>query len=225
MLHAGIVHWLRSDNEDQVGIAAYILAHEAAHVHELDRCDRAVPGMFLPQLPGDEEQSYLLQTAEACWDEYAACRYSASIYPKQGTHLETTFCDRLTSARPRADAAIRAYRIHDDHARVFGEVYPEYANLLKYASYLLGHLHGTDATLAAGAPRAHELLGRMQYFTAVFDELNTCLHNLWTTRDQWQGMNAYEPLKRIARETLRNGGMELSTVPEGLYIRVRWQPT
>jgi hypothetical protein len=223
VLHAGIPESLKSEDEATVHLAIYLLAHEAAHVHDLTMRKRAFPGVLLnQQLSG--EDGYLFQAADACWDEYAACRLSARIYPEQVQHFETVFCDALAVARERANLHLARYWQDRNHTKAFSGVYSEYSNLLKYASYLIGHIDGTGSSLAEVAPRAHDMVQRTSYFAPFLAELAHCLDTMWQTRETWAGIDVYDPVKTLVRKLVRNGGVEMSTVPQGLYVRILSEP-
>jgi hypothetical protein len=223
VLHAGIPESLTSEDEATVQLAIYLLAHEAAHVHDLAMRNRAFPGVLLnQQLSG--EDGYLFQAADACWDEYAACRLSARIYPEQVKHFETVFCDALAVARERANRHVAGYWQDRDHGKAFSGVFSEYGNLMKFTSYLIGHIDGTASSLAEVAPRAHEMTQSSSYFAPFLSELVHCLDTMWKTRESWTGIDVYDPVKMLVRKLVRNGGVEMSTVPQGLYVRVLCGP-
>src|SRR5271166_1022946 len=114
------------ENEAARREMTYTLAHECAHVHDLEMQTRAFPdamlGMQLPYRDG-----ILHGIASACWDEYIACYLSASFAtPITLSGYEETFCKALEAAKPTADAAIRQYRMHGDVGQIIQEVSAAY---------------------------------------------------------------------------------------------------
>jgi hypothetical protein len=123
---AGLMSSLRDPNDPAHSLAVGLLAHEAAHVHDLLIQDRAFPGVLLRRSTGYRE-GVLLQIAQASWDEYAACRLSAEFEHKdQLTWFEDTFCSFAEAARARANEHIRQYRRHSDLTRLVPQVVTEY---------------------------------------------------------------------------------------------------
>jgi hypothetical protein len=223
VLHASIAEALKQEDKIKLGTALYILAHEAAHVHDLHTRNRAFPGVLLTQTLSGED-GYLFQAADACWDEYAACRLSAPAYPDQLQQFETVFCEAFEGARDRANGFISQYWNDGDHGKVFRGVFAEYSVLLKYASYLLGHLDGMQMSLAEHLPQTNKLLAELDYFTPHLADLHACLQGMWETQESWQSIAIYEPLKAIVKKLVRAVGVEMSTVPQGLFIKVVQMP-
>jgi hypothetical protein len=223
VLEAGVPELLKSEDADKVSLGFYLLAHEAAHVHDLETRDAAFPGVLPNEQPSGED-GYLFQAADACWDEYAACRLSAHIYPGQVQHFETVFCDALKVARTRTNQHIAAYWQDRNHTKAFSGVFTEYSNLMKYASYLTGHIEGIESNLAEAAPQADQLLRSQTYFAPWFAKLTEHLRSMWNTRYEWPGIAVYDPLKGLVKSFVREGGIEMSTVPQGLYVRVLRTP-
>lgn len=129
----------------------YTLAHECGHVHDLDVQELAFPSIFLKTaLPFRD--GVLFYIASGCWEEYVACRLSACFGTETTLrNYQHTFCLALETAKERADAAIRQYRMHHDVGRVTNEVAEVYKRVLVYASYLFGHLDELGSSLSEKA--------------------------------------------------------------------------
>ncbi len=217
---AGLMNSLQEPNDPDYKLAIGILAHEAAHVHDLLMQDRAYPGVLLRRATGYRE-GILLQIAQACWDEYAACRLAARFeYEKQLGWFEDTFCSFTEDVRERSNANIREYRQHADLSKLVPQIVGEYGVVLKYAAYLLGQLDGLGLSFSTDAPKAFELVNRMKYFTAIFEELVACLKAMWATYGKWTGLQVFEPLKDVADKLLRVGGIEIEERAQGPYVNV-----
>lgn len=61
----------------------YILAHELAHAHEHYWRNKGIPNVLLQHTISAADGRVLYEIAEACWGEYVACFFSASIHPDQ----------------------------------------------------------------------------------------------------------------------------------------------
>jgi hypothetical protein len=201
-------------------LAVGLLAHEAAHVHDLHMQERAFPGVLLRPRAGYREH-ILLQIAHACWDEYAACRLSARFqHPEQLDWYQDTFCSFADGARDRADRQIHRYRRHGNVAQLVQEVLTEYGGLFKYAAYLLGHLDGLQLSLDGNAPKAAELINRRKNLGRNFNKLSTCLKSMWATYESWPGFQVFDSLCEFADDVLRQGGIEIEDRAEGAYVNV-----
>lgn len=220
VLDAHFIGALMNPNEERYEQAIYILAHESCHIHDLSEQDRAFPGVILAhQLTARE--GVLQQIAEVAWEEYAACRLSASFAPANETALfEKTLCSVLAGARERGNKYIRQYRLHGDVSRVLKEIVGEYGNLLKYSSYLLGHLAGIDAQLKDAAPTAAAMIEGSPFFAPAFHRLKTGLEEMWETYGKWTGFEIFDGLKELADGFLKTGGIVLQDHKEGLYVNV-----
>jgi hypothetical protein len=193
----------------------YTIAHESAHVHDLDVRSSSIPDAILKTQLGFKD-GILFYIASGCWEEYIACRLSAFVSKEQTLRsLEDTFCSALQAARGRANAAIRQYRMHHDVRRATEEVGEEYKRVLVYASYLLGHVDGSDRAIQEAAPKATAAVAGEEYFKPFFSKLHEALKALHSTYGKWSGFEVYETLKQLADELLKIGGIDLQTRPDG----------
>jgi hypothetical protein len=201
------------------------LAHEGAHVHDLDVQASTLPGVILKtQFPFRD--GILFAIASGCWEEYIACRLTAWM-GKEWTvrDFEDTFCKSLERARGRANAAIRQYRMHADITRLTNEVCEEYKKVMVYASYLLGHIDGLDRTVEEAAPRAIETIEKHTYFETFFKRLQTELRVLHSTYGAWTGLDVFEPLKHLADDVLKDGGIDIQARSDGsAYVNIPFTP-
>ncbi len=199
----------------------YTLAHECGHVHDLDMRVTCMPDIILKQQLSFRD-GILLGIATGCWDEYIACRLSAFIAKEPVLRsLEETFCTALDKAKERADAAIRQYRMHADVTRVTREVAGIYKGVMVYAAYMRGHIDGIDGNVTASAPKAMDALERNPYFRLFFSRLYDELRAMHSTYGTWKGLDIYEPLKTIADELLKLGGIDIQQREDGsAYVDV-----
>lgn len=158
VINAGVVEALKDDENPNHDIAFGVLAHEAAHVHDLEMQDVAFPGVLLLKQVAYRE-GVLLGLATLCWEEYIASRLSASFqHSQQLEWFETTLCAALQDVRERGNKHIREYRLHSDIGKLMEQIQVEYGAVLKYSAYLLGHVAGADLSFASAAPKAASLI-------------------------------------------------------------------
>lgn len=199
----------------------YTLAHESAHVHDLDVRATCMLDIILKQRLSFRD-GILFRIASGCWDEYIACRLSAFIARESALRpLEDMFCAAFIGARERANAAIRQYRMHGDVSRITNEVADIYRRVMVYSAYLLGHIDGIDGDAGALAPKAMEALEREPYFNPFFSRLRDELRAMFGTYGEWKNLDVYEPLKQLADELLKLVGIDIQPrEDDGAYVNV-----
>jgi hypothetical protein len=203
----------------------HTLAHECGHVHDLGVQFKAFPNEML-KAKLSHKDNVLHFIASGCWEEYIASRLSAFMGHDFTTKdFENTFCGALERARSRSDAAIRQYRMHHDLPRVIEEVTQEYKRLLVYASYLVGHTDGLGGSVQDLAPKAIDLVEHTAYFKPIFEQLVQHLRAMHSTYGLWETIEVFEPLKRLAYDLLKSGGMDIQQKPDGAsYVAIPFSP-
>jgi hypothetical protein len=202
----------------------HTLAHESGHVHDLGMQVKMFPGVVL-ELKLPHREAVLFRIASGCWDEYIASRLSACFGKDFTTKdFEETFSSVLEQVKARGDAAIRQYRMHADLTKLVDQVTGEYRRALLYASYLLGHLDGLGESVEESAPKANALIKSTFYFTPIFDRLRSELRAMFDTYGEWKSIGVYDPLKQIAYDLLKVGGLDLQQRDEGMYVDVPFTP-
>lgn len=219
VLNAGYMGvFAEADNQDNAALRdemTYTLAHECGHVHDLHVQETSFPGDILRK-PLPYKEGVLSYIASGCWEEYSACRLSAYF----GTDAtlrgyEDTFCLAVNSAKQRADAAIRQYRMHHDVSRVTDEVVAIYKRVMVHASYLFGHLDGLNVVVADKAPKALQEALKEPWAESLFTELHARLRALHATYDGWGSRDVFEPLHQLAHDVLKMGGIDIQDRPDG----------
>jgi hypothetical protein len=177
------------------------------------------PGIELTRRYKDFDESFVWESSNACWDEYAASRISAPFGEKQLPLYEETFVTVLQNARERGNVMIRAFRSHGDIGRLMAEIVPVYTQVLTFASYVLGHLAGTGAEVSAAARTKAALEGH--WFAPRFTELSAELEKLWSRYNAWSKLEEFTTLGIIAKDVMREGGVDIQRRPSGeIYINV-----
>lgn len=198
----------------------HLLAHECAHVEVTQATDTAFPGMLLRQRYDDMISAFRWQIIDACWDEYAASRISAVFGADRTSSYEETFVVALRETRDRADDHIRQYRLHGDHGKVLADVSGQYGNLMKFASYLIGHLHGAGLERDAAATNAVAAL-KGHWFAPHFDRLEDALGTLWQSFGTWQSRDEFDLIGDIAEAVVAEGGVRVTRMGGSeLYVDV-----
>lgn len=218
VLNASYVNVLDGEdsNPERARFISYLLAHECAHVHDLRARDMAIPGVYLRQQLPDYEAALRFQTSSACWDEYAACRLSATFNPDHIRYYQQVFLEVLDGARDRANQRIRDYLDHRDQQRVVGEVATEYRSLMTYASYMIGHLAGLERDL----PEEVEARLEGHWFAPFFVLLETALGELWGRYGEWTDLAEFDSLGQIGRLVMISGGVDFRRIGDQFYLRV-----
>lgn len=215
---------IEDPESDEFERAIYVLAHECAHVDDLAMRDSLFPGVLLQQPVANRFDGVLQLIADAVWEEYAACRLSASFAPSQLAAYEEGFCNVLANSLDQANAQILAYRTHKDVNRVLLEAGHSICEPLRLAAYLYGHADGFTEAVLPSTARADEAVLNSLY-APFLERMRNHLRQMWETRGNWDSQAIYQPLKGIAWEVLSAGGLILEALPEGgLYVRVPHRP-
>ena len=199
--------------------AIYTLAHEAAHAHDHQIESRAFPGLYGTRIP-DYRDGRLFTLAHICWNEYIACRLSAAWGTETYCNDNSdTLCEMLSSARRRGDACFDRYAGPTEIQKTENELIEVYGTLLVRTSYLVGHVHGLDATVAEKAPAFHSLVNKTPWFKVVFERYEESVRGLYQGyADSWHDIQVFEPLKQTFEALLNAGGMFYVCLPTGNYF-------
>lgn len=213
VLNAVLMDALRDDKHELFRFALHTLAHECAHVEITGAFDRCFPGVLLRSKRTDLQDQCRWDVIFACWDEYAACRISAGFGDDPTDGYQETLVQALQTARDKANAAIRAYRWHADHARIVREVYAEYGRLMKYAAYLLGDLDARNQTVDDRPALAAALEGH--FFAARFAQLHQSLRALFNVFSDWTDETLFEAIGDIVDDLAVEGGVVVTKAAPG----------
>ena len=193
--------------------ALSLVAHECGHVADLKRMDEAFPGLLLQRQYLGSYEALVAPLGEVAWEEYAACRASALFAREETGRYVEGLLSVLPVALGRAEAAIRAYRLHGDLGRVLLEAGNPLCEPLRMASYLLGHLHGSDWDMDQ-APAAREAIAGSPY-ASLIDRLGSELRRLWETIPEWLAPSVFLPLQALFVAALQLGRIEVHHLPDG----------
>lgn len=129
-----------------------------------------------------------------------------------------TACKMLLMVRDRANDAIRAYRQHGVVDTLLIEVFGIYGNLMKFASYYSGNLHGLGLAIDQQPFAASALAGH--WFEPHFYRLVELCDELFAEYGGWQDKESFEKIGRLAETILAEGGVFITPMEEGHYINV-----
>lgn len=219
VLHSGISRALLQPDCEVYKEAIYTLAHEAAHAHDHLLESRAVPGLYGTRIY-DHRDGRLFTLAHMCWNEYIACRLSATwgteTYCK---NYSDSLCGMLSSARKRGGECFDRYSGPAEIQRTENELVQVYGTLLVRTSYLVGHIHGLNATVAEKAPEFHSLVNQTLWFKPIFEKYEENVRGLYHGyADSWHDIQVFEPLKLTFEALLNAGGMFYQRLPTGDYF-------
>jgi hypothetical protein len=210
----------QEDRQSAIGI----IAHECGHVEINARMEALVPDARLGTKIDDFERAVLFQIAQIAWDEYAVCRLSARFARQQNDQHAQTVIAVLPQARIRANAHIKAYRLHGDLYRLVGDAGSELCQPIKASAYLLG---GMDAEGKAWSdfPEARAAITAGGYADLV-DALHTRCRALWDSRETWSPkVDVLAPLVDLTRDIFSSGGIHFYQDASGEWgLKVPFSP-
>lgn len=68
--------------------------------------------------------------------------------------------------------------------------------------------------------KAAELVKRKAYLNPIFEKFAVCLRSMWGNYGKWAGLEVFDPLKDIAHDLLKVGGVDIQNRPQGPYVNV-----
>lgn len=151
----------------------------------------------------------------ACWDEFAATALCAGIGANPSDGYEATFLTALEDTRTKANEKILAYREHANVMQVVEEVVGLYGALLKFASYHAGNMSGRGLAID-DLPNTRAALCT-SWFEPFFTRLQKACAAIGKDFGKWSDERCFEELSMVLLELVRDGGVNLSRLPDGGY--------
>lgn len=213
LLDASIIKPLADTKDPGFAQALYVLAHECAHVEVTARFDSAFPGELLRRKFSRLEQKLQWDVILPAWEEYAACRKSFGIGADQTESYEQILLGYLEKTPAENNAAISAYRKDLNGDQLLVEVYRVHGDLLKVASYYLGHLAGGGESWEDRAPTNQVLTG--SWFHPFLKRLDECLTSIWVRYGEWADQSGFEEIGDIADDMTEQAGVYWMPMPDG----------
>jgi hypothetical protein len=201
--------------------AFYMVGHECAHVQLLMDTDDSFPGaMFTDPFKTDFER-FQHSISSPCWDEYVASRLSASFCEEHVKYYEETFLTVLAGIKERTAKHREAYFQTKDHTSLAYALKTEYTRLLKYTSYLVGHLSGLDGDFGR-APKAKLLIQNGHWFKDHLLALDSKLDQLWKSYRKWNSLAVFTGIAEVCLELVATDNVYVTrTDTGGIYVAVR----
>ena len=204
VLDAGTINPIADTKDPGFLQALYVLAHECAHVEVTAKFDSAFPGELLRReflfMEGLQWDVIL-----PAWNEYGACRKSFGIGADHTEAYEQILLDCLEKTPAETNAAISAYRKDLKGDQLLFEVYRVHGDLLKFASYYLGHLAGAGESWEDRAPTNQVLAG--SWFHPFLKRLDECLASIWAGYGEWADQSDFEEIGDIVDEMTEQAGV------------------
>lgn len=208
-------------DEPQMGVnGKYIIAHELAHIHEHYFRNRVLPSTLLNIRIPKRDEAFLYDLADTCWGEYVACLFTAPVHPEQSKLFEMPLLALLPQAEDEIVAAKKDWLLDRDTGKFWQRTGGMVYSLLKYFSYLLGHAAGLGKPAGEIAPETWTLLTSNVWLLRWVERLNEELARMLDTFEHWKSLDAFEPLKLLARRLLADCGIGISDVNGSLYISI-----
>lgn len=210
--------FLREATDAEIAHLIHTIAHELGHVHDLAFRDKAMPNVILKHNISDWDDYCLFDIADTCWQEYAACRLSAQFGSDPADGYQEVFLNHLRTAKTAANESIKEYRLHGELMPTAYDVARRHGDLMKYASYLTGHLDGLGMPLSERLPACQREI-ESGYFATTYKAFAGELRRLWGDKTCWCGIEAFDTLKCIVRKHLADNGMVFRrTCDNNVYI-------
>jgi hypothetical protein len=198
----------------------YQLAHECGHAHDRRAFDLAIPNVLLTQHNfGDELNKTRFELGDGCWSEYAASRLSAEYCPGQVVHFEETFMATLEGMDERTAAIMDKFASDSQGIECFRSLCEEYERILRFASYLLGHLNGTGGEIDT-APKFKEFLHSDHWLSHYIIELDSTFDELWEKYGKWTSIDDFAGLGTLVLMLVAKHGVQTSVQGEQMFVTI-----
>ena len=219
VLDAGVFNSFLDQDGENWRMLFYQLAHECGHVHDHYAFDEAFPGVFLapPNFP-DGLSRHVFQMGNGCWCEYAASRLSADFVPEQVVHFEETFFTVFKDINQRTAALTEKFEDDGDVIAFFNGLSQEYERLMRFASYLLGHLNGLGGDVAT-APQFKELLESGHWIAGFIKALDEAFDDVWAQYGAWKDLDDFGDIGTVVQLLVARHGLHASVGEGGgMYV-------
>jgi len=146
---ATVIHNLTDGASSDAEWALRVIVHELALVAMIEWTEKALPGVLLKPIEGDELDSWLYREANAAIHAYIASHLSAGFGDKAET--ASSYRELLVSAVSQFDAIVfparLEYRTDGDLDLLISKTLPVIQMILMFAADLLGHCQGCGEEL------------------------------------------------------------------------------
>lgn len=178
----------------------YMLVHECAHVHDLERRVTAMPAEVLSP-PLSQPLSLCLQIT---WNEYAACRLAAYSYPDQMADMKESLRIAIAGLRnARLKTRDSFAPTEEGRQKALTTGLNAAAPFLQAFSYLLGHCRGLSRSLFENVPDNYRSLEEDAKIADALRGLEQALDALWDAYGVWQNFQIFDELLQVICRVVR----------------------
>jgi hypothetical protein len=191
VLDANVFTQLLDKEGENWPMVFYQLAHECGHVHDHSVFDAAFPNVLLkPPHYKTLLEEYQVLMAYGCCAEYSASRLSAGYWPEQASYFETTFFNVLEGLEERTKLIIDEFKNDNDGLKLFNRLSEEYERMLKFTSYLLGHINGLGGAVEP-VPKFKEFMESGHWLAEYITELDKSFDKYWEKYGAWTNFEEF----------------------------------
>lgn len=208
---------IRSQELEDYTLAKYIIAHECAHVEVNSWFRSAFPDDDLDDTYPSSELISRWSVISACWNEYAACRLSAQYGPDETDRRVADFRQSLANMHELIRSDLHAGNMIGSPMHLQNTMYVRCGNLLKMASYMLGHLDGLSDEARF---RQIQEEAKSTLFNGYLERLSASLRSIWDSRREWTTKDDFLEIGDIAIDLIRNRGVEIRPLVNGAFVRL-----
>jgi hypothetical protein len=207
----------QDSKREERSVVRYTVAHELGHAHDLAQRARHLEP-YIMKTPGDVlTPAVFWQLAEICWNEYAACRFSAPVYPQVLDLFAELLIRALQEFRPAVRNTLLKCKAQSTSAPAFAGAVEALYPVLKYSSYVLGHLDGLEIS---STPR--ELAPPLEQagVLELFQELSNILRGMWNLYPTWTSIDVYGRLIEFLKRAFRFAAVDVYVADGQLKSRL-----
>jgi hypothetical protein len=96
----------------------------------------------------------------------------------------------------------------------------EYETILKFASYLLGHLNGTGGDIDT-APKFKEFLQSDHWLSFRIIELDKAFDGLWDNYGRWTGVEDFYCLGELVLDAVSRHGGYATMLDDQMFVTIQ----
>jgi len=199
----------------------YTFTHELAHVEITNGLDKCFPNTILREKLYDSKKINQSLINMVCLEEYCACRISGGLDKNNIIRemYEETLINHLSKFELHIENAIQQYKKDNMGDKLYSLMYTEYGNLLKYASYYLGHIENQEFNWESSL-RLASILNNNKWFRDYFLELKEVLNQLWSKYNKWTNKIEFDAISNIA-EKMINEKVEFLILFNRIFVKIK----
>ena len=192
-----------------------------AHVEVAARYDSALPGTLLRRRPEhwtELDTTRWKYAIDGCWQEYLVCRKCAKYGQAPLDGYVEVLLNTLCGISDKADRLIDECREDRDYGKVFYGLCQLYGDLMKYACYVLGTMHGLNLTIE-DVPALEDTLVS-SWFASYFSRLSERSQALHDAYGAWLDYAAFDAIGDLLEDLVATKGVTARPEGDGLYVNL-----